>query len=218
MNTTTKSPTIDERFASATNSRDLSLDARVIGDADYLIAAGWSDTRLGMALMRLRSEWDSAARQYTTAPCRPTRSQVHKLALANTAQGVPPGREDFDQARSTLEKEFEARNAEIIRPLKTLPAARYFLTFRAALDGAKDSETLAAQILLHWLSPRCPACMGRKIELKPWTDELNETPCSHCHGTGETQPPGGTIGKGLMNYLDSCLERGRESIRRRLKQ
>ena len=56
-------PGIDETYQTAGNTSDLTVEADKRGAADVLIAAGWSPTRVGSALMRLQSEFDAAQRQ-----------------------------------------------------------------------------------------------------------------------------------------------------------
>lgn len=48
--------TFEEAYASASESSDLTLTADKRGDADVLIAAGWSESRLGGTLMRLQTK------------------------------------------------------------------------------------------------------------------------------------------------------------------
>lgn len=55
--------TIEESYTSAGNASDLTVKAEQRGDADVLIAAGWTPGLLGGVLMRLRSEWDGAAKK-----------------------------------------------------------------------------------------------------------------------------------------------------------
>lgn len=63
---TTEKPTIDETYSRAGNTSDLTVDPEARGAADVLIAAGMvglsPSKSLGMALMRLHSEYDGAAR------------------------------------------------------------------------------------------------------------------------------------------------------------
>ena len=59
--------TIAERYISAGQSSNLKVEADKASDADVLIAAGWSATRIGMALMRLHTKAD-----------RQTLEQVHE--------------------------------------------------------------------------------------------------------------------------------------------
>ena len=48
--------TLEEAYESATDSSDLSLQLDKKGDADILIASGWSPVRLGSALARLHTK------------------------------------------------------------------------------------------------------------------------------------------------------------------
>jgi len=48
--------TLEEAYESATQSSDLSLSPEKRGDVDILIAAGWTDSRLGGALLRLHTK------------------------------------------------------------------------------------------------------------------------------------------------------------------
>ena len=48
--------TTDERYTSATHASNLRVEADRTGQADVIIAAGMSPSRLGAALLRLRSE------------------------------------------------------------------------------------------------------------------------------------------------------------------
>lgn len=54
--------TFEEAYSTAVTSTDLRVNLGRLGDADVLIAAGWSPARVGGALLRLRSEWDRSAR------------------------------------------------------------------------------------------------------------------------------------------------------------
>lgn len=59
-------PGIDETYRRAGNTSNLAVEAERRGDADVLIAAGMSglrpSTKLGIAVLRLHSEYDGAAR------------------------------------------------------------------------------------------------------------------------------------------------------------
>ena len=60
QNTDTPPPDIAEQYASATHATNLRVEAERRSSADILIAAGWSPSRLGAALIRLHSEWDGS--------------------------------------------------------------------------------------------------------------------------------------------------------------
>jgi len=51
----------EEKYLRATTTSNLRVEADVIGSADVLIAAGWSASRIGAALMRLHTKPDTAA-------------------------------------------------------------------------------------------------------------------------------------------------------------
>ena len=56
-------PTIEERYISATQANNLKVEADRTGKVDTIIAAGWSMSRVGAALLRLSSEWDGSAKR-----------------------------------------------------------------------------------------------------------------------------------------------------------
>ena len=58
---TTEAPDIEEQYISAGDSSNLRVEAERRSDADILIAAGWSASRIGAALMRLYSKPDRVA-------------------------------------------------------------------------------------------------------------------------------------------------------------
>lgn len=53
--------TIEERYSSAVTASSLKVEADKGGAADVLIAAGWSPSRIGSALMRLHTKADRNA-------------------------------------------------------------------------------------------------------------------------------------------------------------
>lgn len=59
----TDRPTVEESYISAAHTSNLRMVAERTGAADVMVAAGWSDSRIGQALMRLASEWDGAEKR-----------------------------------------------------------------------------------------------------------------------------------------------------------
>lgn len=53
--------TVAEKYTSACSASNLRVQAEKTGSADVMIAAGWSPSRLGLALLRLHTEFDAAA-------------------------------------------------------------------------------------------------------------------------------------------------------------
>jgi len=84
---TTEKPTIDETYSRAGNTSDLTVDPEARGAADVLIAAGMvglsPSKSLGMALMRLHSEYDGASR------LREDATMLDVAMLAARLRGLP---------------------------------------------------------------------------------------------------------------------------------
>lgn len=81
-------PGIEEIYQVAGNTSNLTVEADRRGAGDVLIAAGWSPSRLGMALLRLHSEWDGCSRhpkEQGKAPTPMTGSDLR--LLANSLKG-----------------------------------------------------------------------------------------------------------------------------------
>jgi hypothetical protein len=78
---TNERPGVEERYEVATNTSRLLLEEHRTGAADVLIAAGLSESRLGLALLRLHSEWSSSAK-----PPRPNDRQIQTMAASFKAQ------------------------------------------------------------------------------------------------------------------------------------
>lgn len=215
---TNETRTTEEAYCSATTADNLRVAVDTQGDADILIAAGWSKSRLGAALMRLRSEWDAASRRGVHAPRKPTRAAVAAMAAElNMTRDVKLGPEQLAAARAELDRRYVLELKETMRQLKTLPSVRLNVSIKVAIEGAQDSELLCAQILMHWLSPVCQACHGVKFQLAPGGTSLSERGCRTCGATGQATPPGGELGKRMSLYLDDCVSLARSSIRARLR-
>lgn len=87
---TMERPGVQEQYEVAGNTSDLRVEADKRGAGDVMIAGGYvagvdvhgmSPTRLGMALLRLHSEWSSAAK-----PKRPGDRQIEAIAASLKAQ------------------------------------------------------------------------------------------------------------------------------------
>ena len=73
--------TTEEKYTSATHAINLRVEADRTGQADIIIAAGMSPSRLGAALLRLHSERDGAS---TPPPMTPERIAAFALTLKGT--------------------------------------------------------------------------------------------------------------------------------------
>lgn len=202
----------------ATKSSSLRVQADVRGDADYLIAAGWCKSRFGAALMRLQSEWDGAERR---VPLKPTKRDIIKAAQVTIESSIKVVKDkkrricvrsitsdSMEQARKRLEKTYQSQLSRVIAPLKTLKAAGLHLSLKLAMDG-DDIDDLPARILLYWLDPHCVVCKGTGIQAE------SERGCGKCRERpGFSSIPGGMIGRAALDYIEDCIERARNEIRK----
>jgi hypothetical protein len=218
--------TIEEAYCSAANSSDLRVEADRRGDADILIAAGWTPGRVGAALLRLHSEWDRVEK-----PQRPNAAAVARMAAALTINQVmqlgaellvsvgslkPPAATDAvakAQAQAWYTTEIERQ----LMQLKTWPEVRAGLVVMAQGWGFADPLGMAAAVLRYWLDQTCGTCHGTKWALVPGTDRQSGKACRMCHGSGLVKPPFGEQGKRLAAWLDDCASTARGSIGHRLR-
>lgn len=167
-------PTVDERYITATNTSNLKVLSDRRGAADVLIAAGWSASRLGAALMRLHSEFDGAAR-----------------ANSETDARLMAGK------------------------LKSLPTVLEQLQLQAIKWGISPAQVLPS--VCWWLDKSCRMCEGRKFERLPEAPVLSTKPCTSCRGTGQIYLPGGDGARRITAHIDDCINRARDSIKKRLR-
>lgn len=209
-------PGIEEQYQSAANTSDLTVASERRGDGDVLIAAGWSPVRLGMALMRLQSEWDGIEH-----PRRMGEEQVKALAARHLAQDKPVAGEKPLDSKGAMRIAFAesgtwyANELALMRlKLKTMPMASAMLGDWCRLHGV-DPE-VGMRGLRWWLDHTCRACHGRRFETVPDQPALGHKRCKPCRGTGQIFPPDGRNGSRIQGLLDDCKQRGQASIRLRL--
>lgn len=209
--------TIDEAYTSATASSDLRCDTRdgaPRSDTDLLIAAGWSPSRVGAALMRLHTEWDGAGRLRPAVAADFVQQAKQRPADSKLPQQTPAA------ARARAEELARLHNIQqtklLMAHLKSLPGVREQLTLQLQHWRVADAAECAATVLHWWLCPNCQACHGRKFEVVPDTGRLSDKACKHCSATGLAKLPRGQDGRKLANWMDDCVQIARRSIRGRL--
>ncbi len=235
---TTDKPNIEESYTGAVATSNLKFDSREgspTGAAGMLIAAGWSPTRLGAALMRLHSEWDGSAK-----PEKPTPAKIKALAatvkdeqlvvdgkpvlvdgkpkmVAGTVlvgdRRVPRDFWAFEEAHRWYEQELRT----LVGKLKTLTDARRELTLQALKWKIEDPERTAGAVIKYWLDQTCNGCDGLKWKKAPGSPSLSAKMCQACTGTGISPVPHGQEGRRLANYMDYCVTAARGSIQHRLR-
>lgn len=167
---------VDESYIAANNTSNLRVESERRGSADVLIAAGWSASRLGAALMRLHSEYDGRSRPINSG------ATDDRLMMGG---------------------------------LKSLGGVIERMEHEAALLGFESPKLEAFKAVAWWLSKTCGGCQGRKYQVMLGTPSLTTKPCMSCGGTGENALSGKT--KKLVIFMDDCVARARDSIKKRLR-
>lgn len=219
-------PTTEERYGTATKASNLRVQAERSGSADSLIAAGWSKSRLGAALMRFHSEWDG---------CEKPRRQSHERIqlMAKTFKARADGKVEFSPGVWMAPMAAAHRQAHdwhihevklLLQKLKTLPDVRRELVMWTAKQGIENPEGRVAEIIIWWLDHVCPACDGLGKDKIPGTPSLSHKDCRVCHGTGETKIPGNydnanyqRESRQMLGYIHDCMKAASASIKSRLQ-
>lgn len=211
--------TIEESYTSATSSSDLRCETRdgaPRSDTDLLIAAGWSPSRIGAALLRLHTEWDGAEHLRPAAGADFSRAAQQRPADTQKPPQTPAA------ARAQAEKlaaEHNHQQAKLLMShLKTMPVVREQLTLQLLKWKVEDAEQVAGALLRWWLAPNCYACQGRKFEMAAGAARLSNKACKPCAATGKLRIPHGEVGRRLANWMDESVQIARNSIGKRLHQ
>lgn len=203
----TDTMTVDEKYTSATHSSNMKVQAERRGDADVMIAAGWSPSRIGMALLRLHSEYDGVQ--------HPRKMQQAAIeAYAQNLIGTPAQR--IDQAHADAARWYQHELELMLGRLKSLPAVREQLIIKADGFGMESPSAIAVSVLVWWLDRICPVCHGQRREVIENTPVLSDIVCPACRGDGERRLPYGEAGRRLANFMDECIYRARQSLKNRL--
>ena len=216
---------VEEAYTAAGNSSDLRVEADLRGDADLIIAAGWSESRVGMALLRLHSEWDKAEK-----PRKPSPDRISLLASTLKRDAFPLVINRSEAQRRTEKCEqrrtAEARRlagewymhemAKLVNKLKSLPEVRRALTAYVPKWGIQEAGAKVPAVIAYWLDQTCHQCDGLKFLKMPDAPSLSTKVCRACGGSGIAAVPHGQEGRRVANYMDGCRPKGRGSIRRNL--
>lgn len=212
MTEETRPPTVEERYTNAAHTTSLAVNPDRRGAADYLMAAGWSESRLGAALMRLRSEWDGAQK-----PRAVSREAVDAAVTFAMGKGVP-SQDDYRQARRQHAEWLLHEQKILMGQLKSLPEVRAALVETVARRGYENAEDLAMGTLMWWLDPTCRVCHGRKFEAVKDTGRLSGRLCPACRGSGLRLRDLGIESAVIVGLLDDFVYRARQSMSKKLRQ
>lgn len=213
-------PGIEETYISAMTSSNLRVEAGVRGDADVIIASGWSHGRIGGALLRLHTEYDACE--------KPRLVEIDSLLPALTSAAIveaKSGKLSREQRRAVkaqaqAQKIKHDQNLQIVgmflARLKSLPDVRTQVTLNLVKLGAEDAETKAISLIRWWLHPHCAACNGTGQQVGDPAQGQKEKACDVCQGNGKSAAPHGADGRDTVEWMDRCIERHHASIGRRL--
>lgn len=114
---TQERPCIEEQYEVASNTSDLSVSTHQRGAVDIIVAVAWSDIRLGGALLRLHSQWESSEKPSKRIP----RAVKQFLAL-----GLKPdeAEESHQHEKSLFERWHMHEWERLLDELKELPTVR----------------------------------------------------------------------------------------------
>jgi hypothetical protein len=209
---TTEKPGVEEQYSVAGNTSDLTVEADRRGAGDVMIAAGWNESRLGMALLRLHSEWNGLAKP------RRAGKQVFDVVVARikaeeAACARRPSGTAAERAQAELDHWYVNELRLLANGLKS--RASVWAQLSPWIEQKGVAPEIAAEGLLYWLHSTCKACDGHGLKKQPDAPVLSARICHLCQGTGNAPQPRGA-GK-LLAHLDYCVGVARHSLKKRLR-
>lgn len=213
---------VKETYLVASTSSSLRVQADRRGDSDIIIAAGWTESRVGMALLRLHSEWDRAQK-----PRKLTAEAIHALALMMPTEveedGVVwalPKTRRYELARQRAHLWYLGEMGSLVNKLTSLNGVRQQLISMISCDPSwriDDAMHKVPEVIAYWLDQTCPQCHGLKFMQSPGSPSLSAKACKACAGTGVAPIPHGQEGRKIANYMDDCVSRAQSALRKRLR-
>jgi len=236
-------PTTEERYESATSTSDLTVGGGMVpkdrraGQGDVVAAAGLAggrlrpdgqggyvllppnDSSMGMALLRLHSEWAASAK-----PRRIDRQAVERMAEVMRRQDAMD-REAAHRhgtahiaprpAQDRAQEESQRWYTNEVRLLATRLKSRHDALAQLAqwAAGKGIGHDTAAEALLHWLDPSCPRCSG--LGVRHFEHQAARI-CHECHGAGERERPTGSWL--VLQKIEYALSVARGKLRKRLRR
>jgi hypothetical protein len=224
-NTTNERPDVEESYGSAVSASSLKVEPHRRTAADMVIAAGMNSHRMGLALMRLRTEWDRSAKPLPLAPAAIERlaAQLPRVEAGQHAgmvrEKLMGGEERFRLPLVVAKEQADAWHAHelglLLQQLKTLPAVRAGLVHWAAEQELEDGVHVVTAVLLWWLDPACAACGGTGKNIIPGTGGRSKKACGECRknpNPGERKVPHGGLGRKVLAYLNECRRGARVEL------
>lgn len=196
---------VDEQYTSAIASTNLRVEADRPGDADVIIAAGWSQSRIGSAMLTLLNEWDSRS--------KPRLFQADEfLSVLKTGTA----KERRVRAQAMAHAHNQKLLAGVFDQLRTLRTVRFLVESQLIQWRVVDADMKASSIIRWWLAQACPVCHGTKRPTVEGTNRHGSRICGPCQGTGLRPIPFEEEGKRTANWMDQCVGRAKSMIGSRL--
>lgn len=199
---TKEPPTIAERYEGAANTSNLTVfggmipDGSSAGTAEIVLAAGlaqrgqYGTVRLGMALLRLHSEWSASAKPNKASPkalqkmveaIKEQDSRDKETASRQNKSYAAPG-SPTTRAYATAQAWYTNELRLLANRLKSKGAVVRELTEWAVLKGIPPDTV--AEAVLYWLDSTCPNCHGHGLR---YAEHQAVRQCFECDGTGNTR-------------------------------
>lgn len=207
---------IEERYCSAVKASNLSSEASDGGTThlDVLCAAAWSKSDLGVAVLRLVSEFDGI-----DWPKAPTNEQINTIK-ASLSRCPSLTR---DQARDLQRKAsdrawaaYKTNSRECACRLKSMGKCVDLLGEWAESKGIQYGRMKSASALVSYLDARCPTCQGRERVAVAGSPYLSGKVCHTCGGTGERPVTGGADVRLIIDRIKSAVLSARMGMSRGL--
>lgn len=230
--------TMAERYSAAIGTSHLEVKERR-SDVDLIVAAGWTHRDgggLGVALYRLRTEWDAAAGEYRMAQRHLREAEIGvKRAARLPAENKAKRIEAFEAHRLAAGNALTAKALCMVQ-LKTLYGAKqalgaFAITFATRQRYMRDDAhvlAVAGRTLSAWLDSQCQACRGRGFS-GGWNAPM--VLCTACGSTGDTltstggnrlflspSSAGHEFGRALLVRMDATCNYVERQMKRYLRQ
>lgn len=230
----TEPRSVEEAYCAATTTSNMKMRASDLPNsaADYVAAAGMSNSVAGACFIRLHGEWACVEK-----PIPPKPDAIRKLAESLTFDQLVKMRVDLklttignlkpSMVLAEIAAHAQARAwyiAEVEMLLGKLKSFRAALGYLVAFLGKWDNRPepmlrqTAVEVLIWWLDKQCKSCNGTQWEVAAGSNRHSNRPCKACRGTGEAKFPREDDGRRLDNFLSDCCNKARTSIKERLRR
>lgn len=218
----------EEKYARAIKSSHLEVE-EAPGDVDQIIAAGMAEP-LGVLLIRLRAEWDSAAGELALYKRAQAQWSKHADEEAAKTKSNPDRKcEEAFYRREAIREAVTGRAMAMmtLRSLEPVKRALFGFAWSKARDKARSSDeaavaALVGRVLDVWLDRLCEKCGGRGFNGGRGSPRIM---CVSCGGTGSRR--NGRLSKidadhhfglWLLNVLDSKCNTSAAQMARKTRQ